>query len=424
MSGPVTHTARAGRPPGRVDVLELARELIRTPSPNPPGDERAVAGLLREALTTHRLPAGQIVARDDKRPNLIVTLDFGSGGRHLVLSGHTDTKPVGDARWSVDPFAATVDGDRLYGLGSADMKAALAAVIAAAVMVAETPPSHGRLSLVLTADEEDGARFGAHHLAQTTHLNADGAVIGEPGGMDRDFDRLHLVSRGIARLRLIAHGSQAHSSLSGRPGRRNAGLDAARATVAVADDLRPSTPPNPGNLAGWEATVNTGLAFRGGVGYGVLPGVMAVDTEVRLLPGMRREQVRAELEAVARSVNEARGADVRVAFDSPPHDWLPASLVASDDPLAVAARDACRAVLGTVPADSVFPGTTDATWFHQMQGMPTLPALGPGLLLRAHAADEWVSIDAVNRATTLYAELARTFCQGVASTEPERGSQA
>jgi acetylornithine deacetylase/succinyl-diaminopimelate desuccinylase-like protein len=414
-----------GRPAyPRVDVLELARELIRTPSPNPPGDERAVAGLLQDALRSYGLPAGRVVARDDRRPNLIVTLDFGAGGRHLVLSGHMDTKPIGDAHWSVDPFAATVDGDRLYGLGSGDMKAALAAMVAAASMLAQTPPSGGRLSLVFTADEEDGASFGAHHVAQTTQLNADGVVIGEPGGIELDFDRLHLVSRGIARLRLTAHGSQGHSSLSGQPGCRNAGLDAARLAVAVADDLRLTTPLNPGDLAGWEATVNTGLAFRGGVGYGVLPGVMTVDTEVRLLPGMRREQVQAEFEDVLSAVVGDRGADLRLAFDSPPNDWLPASIVAPDDPLAIAARAACRVVFGAVPTDSVFPGTTDATWFNQLQGLPTLPALGPGLLRRAHAADEWVSVDAVHQAVTLYGELARTFCQGAATEGPEPRGQA
>ena len=118
-----------------------------------------------------------------------------------MLSGHIDTKPLGDARWSVDPLAADVDGDRLYGLGSADMKAAVAAMLVAAAGLLEDPPAAGRLSLLFTADEEDGAAFGARHVAATVPLEADGVVIGEPGGIEEDFDRLHLVSRGIARMR-------------------------------------------------------------------------------------------------------------------------------------------------------------------------------------------------------------------------------
>ena len=320
------------------DVIELARALIRTPSPNPPGDERAVAALLTDALRESGLPEPTIIAKDPSRPNLITTLDLGTGGRHLVLSGHIDTKPVGDARWTVDPFAADVDGDRLYGLGSGDMKAAIAAMVVALQRLAAAPPSAGRVTLLLTADEEDGASFGAHHVASTTTLDADAVLIGEPGGIDTDFDRLHLVSRGIARLRLVAHGSQGHSSLSGERGWRSAGVDAARAAVAVADGGALDIPPNPGDLVGWDATVNTALKFRGGVGYGVLPGAMAVDTEVRLLPGMDREALTAAITERVAGVAAEPGADVRVEYDVPPNDWLPAADVAADDPIAVAAR--------------------------------------------------------------------------------------
>jgi acetylornithine deacetylase/succinyl-diaminopimelate desuccinylase-like protein len=395
---------------GAPDVIELAQGLIRTPSPNPPGDERAVAAFLEEAVVAYGLPPARVVAKDARRPNLVTTLDFGPGGRHLVLSGHIDTKPVGDARWSVDPFGADIDADRLYGLGSGDMKAGVAAMIVAAARVAAQPVNRGRLSLVLTADEEDGATYGAHHVASNSALDADGVVIGEPGGITADFDRLHLVSRGIARLRLVARAAQGHSSLSGEFGNRNAGVDAARAAVAVADHLQLEVPDNPGKLLGWQATVNTALAFRGGVGYGVLPGAMAADTEVRLLPGMQRDEVRKAFERRMAEVAEATGADLRVEFDAPPSDWLPAAWVHPDDELARAAREACVAVFGAPVPDSVFPGTTDATWFSELQHIPTLPALGPGLLRRAHAADEWVSVAAVCRAVDLYSRLASSFC--------------
>jgi acetylornithine deacetylase/succinyl-diaminopimelate desuccinylase-like protein len=415
VTSPETAPASAGGPAssGAPEVVELARALIGTPSPNPPGDERAVAAVLEDAIAAHGLPPPRVIAKDPRRPNLVTTLDFGPGGRHLVLSGHIDTKPVGDARWSVDPFGADVDADRLYGLGSGDMKAGVAAMVVAAARVAALRVDRGRLSLVLTADEEDGASYGAHHLASTTALEADAIVIGEPGGIAADFDRLHLVSRGIARLRLVARGAQGHSSLSGEPGTRNAGVDAARAAVAVADRLELELPDNPGNLLGWRATVNTALAFRGGVGYGVLPGEIAVDTEVRLLPGMRRERVLEAFERRMAEVAEATGADLRVELDAPPSDWLPAASVRPDGELARAARDACAATFGAAPPDSVFPGTTDATWFSELQRTPTLPALGPGLLRRAHAADEWVSVAAVHKAVDLYTSLAASFCAAV-----------
>jgi acetylornithine deacetylase/succinyl-diaminopimelate desuccinylase-like protein len=393
-----------------VDVVALAQRLIRTASPNPPGDERAVARVVQDTLSELGLPTAEVLALDPARPNLLTTLDFGPGGRHLVLSGHLDTKPIGDARWTVDPLAADVDGDRLFGLGSADMKAAIAAMLLAAVRLISRSPSAGRLTLLFTADEEDGAMFGAHHLARTRELDADAVVIGEPGGIESDFDRIHLVSRGIARLRLVARGRQGHSSLSGLPGTRNAGVDAARLVTAVADDLVVDVPANEDDLEGWAATVNTGMRFRGGVGYGVLPGRLAVDTEVRLLPGMDRAALTAAFTELVGRIAERTGADLSVEFDAAPNDWLPAAAVDADHPITAATRSACRRVLGAEPPLAVFPGTTDATWFEAGQGLPTLPALGPGLLRRAHGADEWVSVTAVRRAVDLYETLAAEFC--------------
>lgn len=407
-------SASLREPMSQTDVIELARALVRAPSANPPGDERAVADVVGDACSALGLPAATVLAALDHRPNLLVSMDFGAGGRHLVLSGHLDTKPIGDATWSADPLGAELDGDRLYGLGSADMKGAVAAMLVAAGQCAAEPPPRGRLSLLFTADEENGGAYGARHVAYTKPLRADGVVIGEPGGMDADFDRLHLVSRGIARLRLTATGRQGHSSLSAEPGTRNAGVDLARLVTEVADRLRLPVPPNPDGLTGWTPTVNTGLAFHGGVGYGVLPGRVGADTEVRLLPGMTRQQVGDAFGALVQAHARRTGAALAHEFDEPPNDWLPPARVPATDPLALAAAHACLKVLGTAPPTSVFPGTTDATFFQAAQGLPTLPALGPGLLRRAHAADEWVSAEAVRRSVALYSELVREFCPGPA----------
>jgi acetylornithine deacetylase/succinyl-diaminopimelate desuccinylase-like protein len=376
-----------------IGVVELTSALIAARSPNPPGDERAVATVAAEALPV----APRVIARAPERPNLLATLDFGPGGRHLVLCGHLDTKPVGGANWSVDPFTATIDGDRLYGLGSTDMKGAVAAMIVAAGRL-DLPA--GRLSLLLVADEENGAAYGARHVA--AGLAADAIVIGEPCGREADFDRLPLVSRGIARWRVVARAAQAHSSLSGELRARNAGVDAARAVVALADGPPLDAPEDPHGLEGWELTLNPALRYDGGVGYGVLPESIAALCEVRMLPGTDRAALTAALQA------RLDGAELE--WDAPPTDWLEATSVAPGDPIAVAVRRSCERVLGSAPPDAVFPGTTDAAWLSSVA--PTLPAWGPGLLRRAHAADEWVSIEALGTAVDLYTELAREFCAG------------
>ena len=413
------------------DVVELTRELVRVPSPNPGGDESRVAAAVTEMARAAGLPEPRVLRRGGpcsgpSRPNLLFTLDFGPGGRHLVLCGHMDTKPVGDAGWTVDPFGADLDGDRLYGLGSADMKGALAAMLLAASRLArEGSLAAGRLSLLFTADEEDGAYHGARYLAESppealfgpasgtaapAGAGVDAVLIGEPGGLEDDYDLLHLGSRGIARMRVTAFGRQGHSSLSGEPGTRNAGVDAARAAVALAEELRLPSPIGPPGIRGWETTVNTGLAFRGGVGYGVLPDRVAVDTEVRLLPGVTREDVRRPVTALLEEVAARTGARLELEFDD--QGLLPGTVADPSGPLPAAVRAAAREVLGRVPPDAMFPGTTDAAFLQPAWNVPVLPAFGPGLLRRAHGADEWVSVTALRRAVDLYAGVAAAFCRG------------
>jgi succinyl-diaminopimelate desuccinylase len=392
-----------------LDVVELTRTLVRTPSPNPPGDERAVAGVVQEVLPALGLPAAEIVALDPTRPNLLVTLDLGTGGQHLVLSGHLDTKPVGDATWTVDPLGADIDGDRCYGLGSADMKGAIAAMLVAAARLVRQSPARGRLSLLFTADEENGAMYGARFLAETGAVEADAVLIGEPGGIDQGWDRLHLGSRGIANLVIEVLGDQGHSSLSDVRPYVSATVQLARLLAAFADGFRPSAPEHP--LAPGGPTVNPGVRIAGGVGYGVVPGAAEFAVDVRTTPGMTKEAFVAELEGFLRA---QRTADPRlraaVRFEPAPRDWLPPTEVNPSHPLAEAVRQAMAAVLGSAPPDGLFPGATDAAWLDGLAGLPTLPACGPGLLERAHRADERVSVRELEEAVTIYQQTATIFC--------------
>ncbi|WP_210505506.1 M20 family metallopeptidase [Naasia sp. SYSU D00057] len=392
------------------DVIELAQRLVRTPSPVLDGDEVAVAGVITEALAEAGLPAPQVIAKEASRPNLLTTVGFGPGGSHLVLSGHLDTKPVGAAQWTVDPFGADIDGDRLYGLGSADMKAAVAAmVVAAGEVVRGAELASGKLSLLFTADEENGAEYGAKHVAEVLDLDADGLVIGEPGGIRDDYDSLHVVSRGLGRFTVTARGVQGHSSLSAIFDRRNAGADLADAVSALRRSVDVAIPADEDGLRDWAATVNPGLTYRGGWGYGVLPERMTATVEVRTLPGMTDERLLGDLRSAIEPWRQESGAHVDVDFDDAPHHWIDGTRVRGDDRLVQAVQRAMEATLGHAAPLSVFPGTTDTSWFART-GIPSLPALGPGLLARAHGADEWVSVAAVRKSVDLYRSLIEGFC--------------
>lgn len=388
------------------NVVELTKHFVSVPSPNLPGDERAMASAVQEFCLLKGLDDVTVVGMTPERPNVLVSLDFGPGGRHLALSGHLDTKPVGDAHWSTDPFVGEVIEGNLHGLGTCDMKGAIAAMLLATVQVVNEGLASGRLTLVLTADEEYGSRYGSRYLAEEGLVDADAIVIGEPGGIQRDWDALNVISRGITNIYIDVEGRQGHSSLSKVKGYQFATQAMAEVLTAFAADFEPSFP---ANSLGAGPTVNAGVLVDGGVGFGVVPGLATFASDIRLVPGMDKDIFERELSEFLDSF-AARGIRASARFEDAPRDWLPPTEVAADDPIVASCQRAAQRALGGNLPLGVFPGTTDAAWLQGLLGIPTLPAFGPGLLEYAHAADERVSVQALEQSVPIYAELIRDFC--------------
>jgi len=389
-------------------VLELTRQLVAIDSQNPGRGEKEIADFVEHEVAR---PAGFSVTRvevEPGRPNLFVGVDNGAGP-HLALSGHLDTKPVGDARsqWNTDPFELTVDEEDLaFGLGSTDMKGAVAAMLVALERhTVEGPP--GRVSLVLTADEEQGSDAGAKALAGRGLPEVDAIVIGEPSGIDEPWEMMALVSRGICCFDITIGTVQGHSGLSPRLG-RNAVLVAADVLHALETFVPPIG--TPGSVAA-EPTVNAGMTIRGGVAFGTWPGECTIGCEIRLVPGMDRAAVQA---AVEQTVLAAAGptASVEIAYLDESMGWMPAVELDPTSAVVTAAQSACREVLGRELPIGAFPGGTDATYFMGEAGIPTISSLGPGWLTVAHGPNENVAVADLDTAVDLYQHLMAEFLGG------------
>lgn len=393
------------------EVIDLACALMAAPSPNLPGDETAPAAVITDALKRYGLPEPRVIAKEPHRPNLIVRIDGAHPGPHLALCGHIDTKPVGDAapEWRTDPLTPTIQGDRLYGLGSTDMKGAVAAMILAGAAFAHAAPdAAGSLSLVFTADEEYGSAMGAKYLVEAGALEGiDSIILGEPSGVHEDWDAIRIVSRGISCFRVVVHGTQTHSSISDLLPTVNAVEAMARFMVAFRREFKPRYPAHP--LCPTGPTINIGVKTLGGVGYGVVPGHAEFWTDVRTTPGMERETFFEDVMTTLKRVeSELRGA----TYEIDPHpvlEWIPPSEVPTDHPMVTAALAASRDILGQAPPLAAFPGATDAYAFHVLGGIPTLAAFGPGQLPLAHGPNEWVSVTSVKQAMRMYALTALCF---------------
>ena len=384
----------------RGEVLEFARELIRTPSPNPPGDERAVADLVTNRLAELGITEVERVGAHPERPNLIVRLKGSDKGPRLMLSGHLDTKPAGDIdAWETDPWDPVLrDGD-LIGLGSGDMKAAVAAMVYALAAIRAAGPLAGELVAVFTADEEAGSALGSKWLADNGLLDADVAVIGEPSGIEREWESLHLVSRGAALFKVKIRGTQMHSSISDRIEGINATVKMARLIDRMDRDLGAYLTFEPHPLCPTGPTVNVGVMAEAGVFYGVYPGNAEFACDIRTLPGMEERHL---IDDINRFLTAAMADDPDLRAELVWELMVPATEISADEPIVGILQATAGEVLGREPRLDVFPGATDAPHFQLTAGIPCVAAFGPGMLPRAHGPNEFMAAESVAPAAEIY----------------------
>jgi acetylornithine deacetylase/succinyl-diaminopimelate desuccinylase-like protein len=392
------------------ELVEFARELVTTPSPNPPGDERQVAERARAEMDRLGYTDVHVVAMDPARPNLVAEVAGKAAGPTLMFNGHLDTKPAGDlAEWSPGPYDPVIRDRMLHGLGSADMKGAVAAMVHAGAALLEAGAPPGRLRIVLTADEEAGSRYGARFLAERAELAADAVLVGEPTGMESGWAYLAVASRGISCFRIRVRGTQMHSSLSDQVRSVNASVKLAEVLSRMSSEFQPTYPSNP--LVPGRPTVNLGVTMSGGVFYGVYPGHAEFGADVRTVPGMTLAGLQSD---VAAFLDELRRQDPELDVSVEPVselEWMPASSIDPAHPLVAAAQGAARDVLGRDVPVGTMPAFTDGSHWQQA-GSACIPAFGPGTLLVAHRPNESVAVNEIVEAARIYALTAMRYLGG------------
>lgn len=396
----------------REDIFDFLRALIATPSITIEMGERAIAAVVQARASDLGLREPAVLAARAEHPNLIYRMTGPSAGPTLILCGHLDTQPVGDrAAWSFDPFSGHVEGDRMYGLGACDMKASVAALVYAAAALARTGVlRRGTLLLALVANEEDGGTYGADWLVRERGVTGDACLIGEPSGVHHEWEAIYNAQRGQSAVWVRVLGQQMHSGVAHAFGAANAALHMARVLDALDRELRITPVDGPPDAVA-QATV--GVLIRCGEAWGICPGLAEFGVDVRTLPGMQRSDVaRGVDQALSRIRRSHPDIEVSWRFNEAPLDWVAPTLVAPEHALVHAARSAAASVLGTAPPLGVYPATTDASAFSSVGGIPTIAALGPGMISLAHRADEYVRLPSVIEAARIYATLAAHYLNG------------
>ena len=195
------------------DVLDITKKLISYPSitPNDQGGLDYIKGLLDPI--GFRVYIEEFSDGDHKVRNLYA--EHGKSGKNLCFAGHIDVvHPVDEFAWDSPPFTANERDGKLYGRGSCDMKGSIGASLSAAIkFVSENPNHGGKISFLITADEEEGSYEGTRSMLkwmEEQNIKIDFAVVGEPT-CEKDFgDIIKIGRRGSVNFNLIIKGLAGH----------------------------------------------------------------------------------------------------------------------------------------------------------------------------------------------------------------------
>lgn len=379
------------------ELMQMIRQLIATPSVscvNPAIDQSNLPVV--ELLANWLQPLGfavEILPVGEGKANLLATLgEFNPASRHggLVLAGHTDTVPYDDNRWRFDPFTLTEADNRLYGLGTSDMKAFLALAIEAALAFKHDEYKQP-LMILATADEET-TMAGAKALLEASRPKARYAVIGEPTGMKPV--RMH---KGILMEAVRITGLAGHSS---NPAYGHNALEAMHRVMAELLRWRDELQQQYTNAL-FEVpvpTINLGH-IHGGDNPNRICGHCELHIDIRPLPGMQLDQLRQELKQRLQKVMPDNGFTLQTL---PLFSGIPAMETAAESALVKAAEKLTGSAAGSVAFG------TEAPYFNAM-GMDTI-ILGPGNIDQAHQPDEYLDCARILPTVELLRKFIYQFC--------------
>lgn len=322
------------------------------------------------------------------KANLIATLGSGPGG--LVLSGHTDTVPCNPELWNSDPFTLTERDNRLYGLGTCDMKGFFALAIEAARRFHGTALKQP-LIILATADEET-SMCGARALVEAGRPLARAAVIGEPTGL-RPI-RMH---KGMMMEGVRIEGRSGHSS---DPALGASALDAMHDVLGELIQLRRELGQRYQNTDFRVSvpTLNLGC-IHGGDNPNRICGRCELEFDLRPLPGMSLDTLRNVIGERLQPISERFG----VALST--HSLFP-GIPPFENPRDSELTRVLEQLTGH-RAEAVAFGT-EAPFLQQL-GMDTL-VMGPGFIDQAHQPDEYLALDQIRPTVTLLEQLINHYC--------------
>lgn len=368
------------------DPVGFAQALMRRPSVTPidAGALDTLQGALdRLGFSCRRYRFGEV-------DNLYAEL--GAGGANLCFAGHTDVVPVGDAdAWTVDPFAAEIRGGALYGRGAVDMKGSIGAWVAAvARYLRDHGPPPGRLSFLITGDEEGPAVDGTKKLLAailSEGVTLTHCLVGEPTSEQAIADVVKNGRRGSLNARIVATGRQGHVAYPAK---------AANPVPALLDLLHAvrARPLDDGAQGFQPSNLEVTSVDVANPAHNVIPARAEAKFNIRF----NTRHTGAELEAwIGETANAVAAAHPGVAF-ALDLKTTGEPFYCPPDRFAEVVSAAVRAETGAEPAFTTGGGTSDARFIHK-----ACPCIELGLKNEtAHKIDEHAALSEIEALSQIY----------------------
>ena len=356
-------------------LVAFLRGFLRARSPNPPGDTREATRYITDYLDGKRITY-DVVGPDPEKPNIVSSFKSQVEGKRLILNGHIDVFPVGTGEgWSQDPWGGELVDGKVYGRGACDMKAGTTASIYTYIVLHELRDQlKGSVTLTAVSDEETGGRLGAGWLIENVpETLGDCCINGEPSSPYT----IRFGEKGILWLKIMVkspggHGAYPHLSVNP--------IKVASKVITELETLNDIPVPYPENL--WKVidegrdaaekalgeggaevmsrlSVNIGT-IEGGLKVNVIPRECSFEVDLRLPPGLSKEDVMPSVEKIVSKYPKASVEVMR--YDGPL--WSP-----PDSEMASIMRGNSR-LLGIDPVPIVSLGGSDLK-FWRSKGIPS-----------------------------------------------------
>ena len=380
-------------------ALELAQTLVRMNTVSHRSNLELIH-FIRDHLARLGVQSRLTWNADKTKANLFATLGEGKPAG-VILSGHTDTVPWDGQDWSMDPLGAVVQDGRLFGRGSADMKAFIGIALSQAEQFLNSDAPFA-VHFAFTYEEEIGC-FGVKELIadlRDAGIRPLACIVGEPTSMVPA-----IAHKGVYRYKCCVRGKEAHSSLT--PHSVNA-IEMAARVVGRVRDMAEGFERNEPRFAGFDVPFSTASVgqFHGGIADNVVPRDAEFRYEFRNLPTANAAQMQAEVVAYAQALEPAMKTVAPAAgFSFETICEIPSFLGSEDDAVTRLAQE----LTGEKGTTLVAFGT-EAGLFKNA-GIPTV-VCGPGSIQQAHQPDEFVSLEQLARCEAFMQGLARTRALG------------